>query len=398
MSSFPLSGRLAFAAAVLLAAGGLPAISHAESIETSARQAMIIDFNTGAVLMEKNADDLMTPSSMSKLMTVYMVFSRLKEGSLKDSDLLPVSETAWRKHTQWNRGADNSVESTMFLEVHSQARVDDLLRGVIIQSGNDACSVLAEGLAGSEEAFAEQETRKAREIGLTKSTFRNASGMPEPGHQMTAHDLTTLAYRLIADFPDRYPIFSERSFTYNGKKQDNRNPLIWQNIAGADGLKTGHTEEGGFGLVGSAARNGRRVIVVLNGLPTMKARTEESQRLIEWAFREYEDYSLFKEGEQVTDAEVWLGQAQSVPLQAGKELFVTLPRTARHDMKVVASFTGPIPAPIKKGTEVGIVTVSVPGMADLHVPLVAGADVPKLGFFGRVSAALHRILFGAKEA
>ncbi|HVI50215.1 MAG TPA: D-alanyl-D-alanine carboxypeptidase family protein [Candidatus Sulfotelmatobacter sp.] len=389
MSCLSFRRPLATAAATLALIAGLAAGASAETIETKARQAIIVDFNTGTVLMDKNSDELMTPSSMSKLMTVYMVFSRLKDGSLKPSDTLPVSETAWKKHYK-------SDGSMMFLPLNSMARVDDLLRGVIIQSGNDACSVLAEGLAGSEEAFAEQETRKSREIGLTKSTFRNASGLPEPGHQMTARDLSTLARRLILDFPQYYEIFSEKSFTYNNIKQDNRNPLIWQNIQGADGLKTGHTEDGGYGLVGSAVRDGRRVILVMNGLQAQKDRTEESQRLIEWAFREFDDYTLFKAGDTVTDAEVWLGRQATVPLVAGTDLQVTMPRTVRHDMKVVASYNGPIAAPIKKGAKVGVVTITAPGVPDQQLPLLAGADVEKLGFFGRIGAAIHTLLFGSK--
>jgi D-alanyl-D-alanine carboxypeptidase (penicillin-binding protein 5/6) len=267
---------------------------------------------------------------------------------------------------------------------------------VIIQSGNDACSVLAEGLAGSEEAFAEQETKKSREIGLTKSTFKNASGWPEPGHQMTARDLAVLARRLINDFPEYYTIFGEKSFVYNKIKQDNRNPLIWQNINGADGLKTGHTEDGGYGEVGSAVRDGRRVILVLNGLQSIRSRAEESERLIEWAFREFDAYKLFKAGEPVVDADVWLGDTAAVPLVVGNDLTVTMARTARRDMKVTASYTGPIPAPIKKGTQVGTLTVAVPGMADLQVPLIAGADVAKLNFVGRIGAAVKYLLFGAK--
>ncbi|PKU23210.1 D-alanyl-D-alanine carboxypeptidase family protein [Telmatospirillum siberiense] len=363
-------------------------VAEAETIDTQARQAIIVDANTGTILMEKNADDLMTPSSMSKLMTVYMVFERLKEGSLKMTDELPVSETAWKKNYK-------SEGSLMFLPVHSMVKVSDLLRGVIIQSGNDACSVLAEGLAGSEEAFAERETRKSREIGLTKSTFKNASGWPVPGHQMTARDLSVLARRLILDFPDYYPIFGEKSFVFNNIKQDNRNPLIWQNIAGADGLKTGHTEDGGYGEVGSAIRDGRRVIVVLNGMTSIKMRAEESERLIEWAFREFDDYKLFKAGETVTDGEVWLGVEKSVPLTVAKDVLITLPRTARHDMKVSANFNGPLPAPVKKGTEVGVVTITAPGIQPVQVPLLAGADVERLGFFGRIGAAVKRTLWGA---
>lgn len=375
------------AAVVLAVAAAFLGTASAESIETKARQAIIIDFNTGAVLMEKNADELMTPSSMSKLMTVYMVFSHLRGGSLKFADMLPVSETAWKKHYK-------SDGSMMFLPLNSMARIDDLLRGVIVQSGNDACSVLAEGLAGSEEAFAEEENRKAREIGLTRSTFRNASGLPEPGHQMTARDLSVLARRLITDFPEYYPLFSEKSFTYNNIKQDNRNPLIWENVAGADGLKTGHTDDGGYGLVGSVLRNGRRVILVLNGLETQKDRTEESQRLIEWAFREFDDYPLFKAGETVSDAEVWMGRQATVPLVAGADLEVTLPRAVRPQMKVVASYNEPLKAPVRKGTQVGVLTVSAPGYPDQTMPLLAGAGVEELGLFGRIVASLRALLNG----
>jgi len=362
----------------------------AEPIELAARQALIMDANTGTVLLEKNADELMTPSSMSKLMTVYMVFLRLKEGSLKMTDQLPVTETAWKKHYK-------TEGSLMFLPVNAMVRVDDLLRGVIIQSGNDACSVLAEGLAGSEEAFAEQATRKAREIGMTKSTFRNASGWPEPGHKMTAHDLAVLARRLILDFPDYYPIFAEKTFVYNNIKQDNRNPLIWQNIPGADGLKTGHTEEGGYGEVGSAIREGRRIIMVMNGMSSIRERAEESQRVIEWAFREFDDFSLFKAGDPVTDAEVWLGTSKSVPLVIGEDVTVTLPRMARHDMKVTAQFVGPLPSPVVKGTKIGTVVITAPGVQDISVPLLTGGDVDRLGFVGRVGTAIRRILWGANS-
>jgi D-alanyl-D-alanine carboxypeptidase (penicillin-binding protein 5/6) len=280
----------------------------------------------------------------------------------------------------------------MFLPVHGMARVDDLLRGVIIQSGNDACSVLAEGLAGSEEAFADEETRVGRQIGLTNSTFRNASGVPDPGHKMTARDLATLARRLIADFPEYYPIFAEKTFTYNNIKQDNRNPLIWQDIAGADGLKTGHTEEAGYGLTGSVLRDGRRVIVVMNGLPSIKARAEESQRLIEWAFREFADYQLFKTGEAVTEAEVWRGTRATVPLWVQHDLAITLPRAARHEMRVTASYDGPLRAPVKQGTVVGQLTVTAPGRPQVTVPLVAAADVARLGLFGRMRASLRSLL------
>lgn len=377
--------------AVLLLAGlGLVQSATAQTIETAARQAIIIDFASGAVMMEKNADELMVPSSMSKLMTVYMVFDKLKSGAWKLSDRLPVSETVWKKHVK-------SGGSLMFLPVNSTASVEDLLKGVVIQSGNDACSVLAEAYSGSEEAFGEEETRKSRQIGLTRSTFKNASGWPEPGHMMTARDLSVLSRHLIGDFPEYYPLFSQMEFVFNGIKQGNRNPLLYS-TPGADGLKTGHTEAAGYGLAASIKRGNRRIIMVLNGMASMKERAEESQRLTEWAFREWETYPLFKAGEVVIpDAEVWLGQAETVQLAAKDNLEVTLPRRVRPDMKVTTVFTGPIPAPIVAGAEVGKIVVTAPGMTTVELPLVAVENVEKLGFGGRISAAIRRIIWGAKK-
>lgn len=368
--------------------------SRADTIETLARQAIIVDFQTGTVLFEKNADELMAPSSMSKLMTAYMVFEKLKEGSWKLSDQLPVSESVWKKHVK-------SGGSLMFLPVNSTASVDDLLHGVIIQSGNDACSVLAEAYSGSEDAFAEEETRMARKMGMNNTTFRNASGLPEPDHLTTARDLSILARRLINDHQEYFPIYSQREFTFNGIKQGNRNPLLYS-VQGADGLKTGHTEAGGYGLVGTVKRGDRRVIMVLNGIrgetafKGMKNRSEESERLIEWAFREFANYALFKPGDVVSEADVWLGEAATVPLVAGERLEVTMPRKARRDMKVTAVYTGPIAAPISKGQQVGKLVVAAPGVDTVELPLLAGADVKKLGFTGRISAALTHILWGSK--
>lgn len=379
--------RSAAAALSLLAAGVVAA--HAEPIETQARQAILIDFKTGAVLLEKNADELMVPSSMSKLMTAYMVFEKLKEGSWKMDDQLPVSETAWKRHYK-------SGGSLMFLPVGSSAKVGDLIRGVIIQSGNDACSVLAEAHSGTEEAFAEEATRKARSIGMANTTLRNASGWPDPEHLTTARDLSVLARHLINDFPEYFPIYSEREFVYNGIRQGNRNPLLY-GVSGADGLKTGHTEAAGYGLVGTVKRGERRVIMVINGLKSMKERAEESERLIEWAFREYDNYALFKAGDQVTDAEVWLGEQAMVPLVAGEKLEVTMPRRARRDMKVTAVYDGPIAAPIRKGAVVGKLLITAPGQPNVELPLVAGADVAKLGMMGRISEALRHILWGPQR-
>jgi D-alanyl-D-alanine carboxypeptidase (penicillin-binding protein 5/6) len=380
----PLFAAIAAAAVLALA----PTARAAETLETPAKQAIILDYATGAVLMEKNADELMAPSSMSKLMTVYLVFEKLKEGSWKPTDQLPVSEGAWKRNVK-------SGGSLMFLPVNSSAKVDDLLRGVIIQSGNDACSVLAEAYSGSEEAFGEEATRRARQMGLTNSTFKNASGWPQPGHLTTARDLSVLARHLIADFPQYYPIFAEREFVFHNIKQGNRNPLLYT-TQGADGLKTGHTEAAGYGLTASVKRGDRRIIMVLNGMASMKERAQESQRLIEWAFREYENYALFKPGDSVTDAEVWLGKTATVPLVAGQKLEVTLPRKARREMKVSAVYDGPVAAPIKRGQPVGKLVITAPGVPTMELPLLAGADVERLGLMGRITTALKHVLWGAK--
>jgi len=388
--SFARRVAVAFLAGALATAGLTPAAleARADAITTAAKEAIVIDFDTGAILLDKNADEEMVPSSMSKLMTVYLVFDRLKKGSLKLTDKLPVTETAWKRHYK-------TGESLMFLPVNSQVSVEELLKGVIVQSGNDACSVLAEGLAGSEQAFADLETKRGQEIGLTHSAFKNASGVPEPGHYMTAHDLAILATRLIKDFPEFYPMFDERKFAFNNINQDNRNPLFYRNVEGADGLKTGHTEEGGYGVTGTALRNGRRVIVVVNGLPSIKARADESQNLIEWAFREFEDRHLLKAGDSVADAQVWLGQAPTVPVTVAEDVIATVPRVGAADMKVTANYDAPIPAPIKKGQKVGTLTVDVPGLNKREVALLAGADVARLGAFGRVFAAARHILGGS---
>src|SRR5690606_17555033 len=337
--------------------------AQADPIETAAREAYIFDINTGAVLLEKNADELMAPASMSKLMTTYMVFERLKEGSLKLDDTLPVSEKAWRKGG-----------SKMFVEVDSRVSISDLLRGIIVQSGNDACIVIAEGLGGSEEAFADAMTARARELGMARSTFRNATGWPEPEHRMTARELGILAEHLIRDFPEYYKIFAEKEFTFSGIKQGNRNPLLYKDN-GADGLKTGHTEESGYGLVASAEREGRRLVMVIHGLENASARSRESERLMEWAFREYNNYALFKAGDIVDHARVWLGDKDTVPLTVEKDLTVTLNRQARKSMTVKVVYTEPIPAPILKGTPVAQLMVSGPDMETISVPLVATEDI-----------------------
>jgi D-alanyl-D-alanine carboxypeptidase (penicillin-binding protein 5/6) len=354
----------------------------AGAFESKAREALLIDAETGAVLLEKNAAQPMPPASMSKIMTIYLVFEALKDGRLSLDDKLPVSEKAWRMGG-----------SKMFVEVGKEVRVEDLLRGVIVQSGNDACIVLAEGLAGTEEAFAQVMNEKARQLAMHDSSFANATGWPHPDQRMSARDLAVLAQRTIADFPDYYHYYAETTFTFTDIKQGNRNPLLYKNI-GADGLKTGHTEEAGYGLTGSAIQDGRRLIVVLNGLSSMKERGDESQRMINWGFREFDNYALFKAGEPVEEAPVWQGQAKTVPLVLGEDLTVTLPRRSRKNMTVTLKHDGPIPTPIEEGQEVATLVVAAPDAATVEVPLQAGASVERLGLFGRLFSNIKYLVLG----
>ncbi len=379
--------RLALAAA--FAAAALPAL--AQPIETQAKQAFIVDIKTGAVLLEKNADEVMPPSSMSKMMTAHMLFEKLQKGEIQLTDEFPVSERAWRMQG-----------SKMFVPLNGRVKVEDLIRGIVIQSGNDACIVVAEGLAGSEEAFAEQMTKRARELGLSKTVFKNASGWPHLEHVTTARDLAILAKHTIEAFPEYYKYYAELNFTYNGIKQGNRNPLLYKQT-GSDGLKTGHTEAGGYGLTASVKRGDRRIIMVVNGIMVpnspagLRARAQETENLIEWAFREFENYSLFKTGEVVQTAGVWLGEAKNVPLVAGDDLIVTLPRKARQGMKVTAVYQEPIPAPIQKGQQVGKLVIAAPGVPTRELPLIAGESVGQLGAAGRIGAAVSYLIFGAKK-
>jgi serine-type D-Ala-D-Ala carboxypeptidase (penicillin-binding protein 5/6) len=359
-----------------------PADNSGQGIATEARNAYVIDYRTGAVLLDKNANERIAPASMSKMMFYYTVFADfLKPGKATLDDMLPVSEKAWR-----------TQGSKMFVPLGGRVKIEDLLRGIIIQSGNDACVVLAEGLAGSEQAMVDLMNKKAQELGLTGSHFANVTGLPDPEHYMTAHDLAILAKHIIDDFPQYYKFESEREFTYNGIKQGNRNPLLYQNV-GADGLKTGHTEEAGYCLVGSAVRDGQRIIMVLAGMPTMKSRITESERVLDWAFREFGAYPLFKPGDTVDQADVWLGVETKVPLTVASEATVTIPRRSRKDMKVTEVYDGPIKAPVAQGQPVGKLVVTVPGMADTEFPLVAAASVDKLGRVGRVGAALSALVF-----
>lgn len=353
-------------------------------IETQAGFAYVIDANTGAVLLDKNASQRMFPSSMTKLMTVYLVFEKLAKGELKMEDTLLVSENAWRKGG-----------SKMYVEVNTRVRIDDLLRGAIVSSGNDACIVLAEGLAGSEEKFAELMTAKAVAIGMTDTNYKNASGWPADDHYSTCRDLAVLSRRTIEDFPQFYPIYAEREFRYGGISQPNRNTLLSRS-SGTDGLKTGHTEAAGFGISVSVLRQGRRIVMVLNGMASMRQRAIEAERITDWAYREFENYTLFKAGEEIEKADVWLGVEKQVALTTTAPLVITLPRKFRKDMKVTLAYSGPLSAPVAKGATVAKLVVSAPSVDPVELPLVAGSDVAQLTGVGKIREVAMMKIFGTR--
>ncbi|SDF12434.1 MULTISPECIES: D-alanyl-D-alanine carboxypeptidase family protein [Thalassobaculum] len=372
--------RLATLALFLVLA--VPPAAEAARIETNAREAILLDYDTGQVLYQKNADDPMPPASMTKIMTVFLAFERLADGRLKMDDEIPISEKAWRKGG-----------SKMFVEIGSRVSVHDILHGIIVQSGNDAAIALAEAIAGTEEAFAELMTEEAAAIGIENATFRNATGWPDPEHRMTARGLAILAAETIRRFPEHYKIYAEETFTYNEIKQGNRNPLLYKGM-GADGLKTGHTENAGYGLTASAKRGDRRLVMVVNGLDSVSQRASESERLIEWGFREFDNYKLLERGEAIDQAAVWLGDQPTVPLVTEDELFLTLPRAARKEMRVTVEYEGPIPAPIVKGQVLARMRIAAPDMEDRVVPLLAGEDVGKLGPLGRITSAVGHLIWG----
>lgn len=378
--------RLAFFAFLLLAFATPALAQNAAPFETVAKNAYIIDAQTGQVLLDKNSDEKMPTSSMSKTMTLYMVFDAIKNGKLSLEQELPVSEKAWRMQG-----------SKMFVPLGGMVKVEDLIRGVAIQSGNDATIVLAEGMAGTEESFADAMNAKAKELGMNDSHFANASGWPDPNHYSTCHDLALLSMHLIRDFPEDYKYFAEIDFTYNNIKQGNRNPLLYKNI-GADGIKTGHAEEAGYGLMGSAIRDGRRIVMVLNGMASMDERAQESTRLVEWALNNFTNVNILQSGMQAGSAPVVMGVERSVPLIVQKDLVVTLPRMASASVRAQAVFKGPLEAPVKKGQEVGVVRVNIPNMPSIELPIVAAKDVPKLGFFPSMVEKLQRLIFGERSS
>ena len=363
------------------------AISKAAEIDSSAEFAFVTDFGSGKVLMEKQPDALMKPASMAKIMTVYIAFERIADGSLSLDDTFLISEKAWRKGG-----------SKTFVEVGKEVSVRDLLYGVVVQSGNDAAIAIAEGISGTEEGFAEEMNYVARKLGMENTVFRNSTGWPHLEQHTTARDLNILATALIREFPadkypELYPMFAEKDFTYNGIKQGNRNPLVY-GTQGADGLKTGHTAESGYGLVGSAHRDGQRVVMVLNGMKSMKQRSSESRRLIDLMFREFKLYRFYDKDQPVDRANVWLGAKNKIDLVLEEPLHLVIARSDRRKMKVSVNWNDPVPAPITAGQAIGTLVLELPSGKTTY-PLLAAENVDGLGMFDRVGEALKYLIFGA---
>jgi D-alanyl-D-alanine carboxypeptidase (penicillin-binding protein 5/6) len=379
------------AASSFAAPNPIPGPKKEEGFQTSAPYAVLIEADSGSVLFEKAADTLVAPSSMSKLMTAEYVFNQITQGNLRLEDEFTVSENAWRKGGAPSRG------STMYAAIHSRIKVDDLLHGMIIQSGNDACIVLAEGLAGNEIAFALLMTKRARELGLTRSTFANTTGLPDPNHRMSVRELALLAQHIIAAYPEFYQIYGEREFTWNKIRQQNRNPLLTMNI-GADGLKTGFTQEGGYGLVGSAVQNGLRLIVVVNGVKSAKERADEARKLLDWGFRTFESRILFAEGETVSEAKLYGADKGQVPLIAPRVVRLMVPKGVNEKIIARVTYTGPVRPPVAEGQAIGRLKVWRGDIVALEMPLRA-ADSAGLGSMSRRAFdALTELVIGLFRA
>lgn len=355
------------------------------AFETQARGAIVIDMSTGTVLLDKNADEPQPPASMSKLMTLYVTFEAIRDGRLTLDEKLPVSAHAM-----------SFGGSTMFLDTTDRVSVEDLLRGIIVLSGNDACVVLAEALSpdGTEAGFARFMTQRAQQMGMTNSVFQNSSGWPATGHVMSARDLALLGRRIIEDFPEFYPMFAETEFEFDGRapqNTQNRNPLLRLNI-GADGLKTGHTQRAGYGLVGSAIQGDRRVIFVVNGLSSARQRAQESEAILSWAFRQFVERPVIAKGTAVAEAQVWMGRDATVALEAMEDVSTLLPILSADEVAAEVVYDGPIHAPVAKGDELATLVISPEGLPDLEVPLYAANDVPAGGFLIRLRTVSQHLL------
>ena len=354
--------------AIVLGFGAASSPAVAQSFQTAAPHAILVDAESGSVLFEKSADELFSPASMAKLMTAEIVFGALKEGRLTLDTEFTVTEDAWR------RGGAGGGGSSMFAQVNSRIKLSDLLRGLIVQSGNDAAITIAENMAGTEEAFANMMNRRAKEIGMTRSTFRNATGYSAPDQKVTARDMARIAQHLIDTYPEYYKIYSEREFTWNKIKQQNRNPLLTLDI-GADGLKTGYLEESGYALTGSAVQNGQRLIMVVSGLKTARDRAAETRKLMEWGFRAFEPRQVFAQGETVAEVSVFGGEKGSVPVVANKPVRLLLPRGSSEKVSARVVYQGPLAAPVEQGREVARLRVTRGDTLALEQPLYAGEAV-----------------------
>jgi D-alanyl-D-alanine carboxypeptidase (penicillin-binding protein 5/6) len=359
--------------------------------QTSAPFAILIDAETGSVLFEKGADALTAPSSLAKLITAEVVFNEITQGRLSRDEEMMISENAWR------RGGAPSRTSSMFAPIHSRVRVEDLLRGLIIQSANDAAIALAEGISANERAFAVLMNNRARELGLVKSNFANATGLPDPTQKVTVRELAKLAQHIMRTYPDFYPIYGEKEFTWNKIRQQNRNPLLALNI-GADGMKTGYTAEGGFGLVGSALQNGLRLIVVVNGLKTAKDRADEAKKLLDWGFSGFEQRPLFAEGEILGQARVFAGTQTSVNLVGRRAISMLIPRNNHDRISAKIVYTGPVPAPVQEGQRIGTLRVYRGTNVALEVPLQAAETVERGNLSRRAFDAASELIIGLFRA
>ena len=383
-----LFGALLIGLLVLTPAAVAPANAQ-EAYESKAAQAILIDARTGRVLFQKDADTAIPPASMSKLMTMIMVFEALKAGTLTLDQKLTVSEDAWR------RGGAVSGGSTMYAEVKSSIRLEDLIKGAIVQSANDACIVISEAVAGSEPVFAQSMTRRAREIGAVNATFKNATGLPDPEHRMSVRDLSVLARHIITRFPDYYKYYSLPEFTWNKITQQNRNPLL-KDYPGADGMKTGFTKEAGYGLVGSAERDGRRLIMVIAGLKSIAERRQEAQALLEWGFRQFRAIDVYAEGDRVGQARVWGGKQRSVPLLVTRNVRVALSAEEQELVEVKLAYNGPLMAPVAAGQEVGKVRFIIDGVTLADVPVVTAEPVEaEPSMWSRAVDSVFIMIFGS---
>ena len=355
---------------------------NSNAIESIAKTALLIDLSTGEVLLDKNSEERTYPSSMTKIMTALMAFEKIKDGTLSMDQEFLISKKAWKMGG-----------SKMFIEVDKKVKVSDLLLGVVVQSGNDASIAIAEGISGSEEIFALEMNNLAKKIGLTNSNFVNSSGWPNDNHYTTAKDLAKIAEYTLNEHPELYEMYAIAEFTYNGIKQDNRNPLLYS-FDGADGFKTGHTQAAGYGLVGSAERGDRRLLLVLNGLETSRARAQESLRLMDWGFNNFQLVDFYKQGEVVIEATTWLGKQEKVKLSSQQDISVSIPKTHISDMKVEVLIEEPIPTPISINDQVGLVQISYADKK-LQYPLLASENIEQKGFFSRITSALYYIVLGS---